>query len=45
MASMSDELAVSRAAMLAGVQSFIAGPDLASAKAVTKLFDARPGVH
>ena len=45
MASMTDELTGSREAMLAGVQSFIAAPDLASAKAATKLFDARPGVH
>lgn len=45
MASMTDEFTGNREAMLAGVQSYIAAPDMASAKAATKFFDAKPGVH
>ncbi len=45
MASMTDEFTGNREAMLAGVQSYIAAPDVASAKAATKLFDAKPGLH
>ena len=42
---MTDEFTGNREAMLAGVQSYIAAPDMASAKAATKFFDAKPGVH
>ena len=45
LASMTNEMTGSREAMLAGLQALVHGGDLISARAATRLFDVKPGVH